>query len=365
MTVYVGQVALYAFNFAPRGWAPCQGQLMPLSQNIPLFEVLGDTYGGNGQTTFALPDLPGVIVGAGQGPGLSQYDVGQTGGDPAVTLLPNELPRHGHSFVAVTDKATSANPTNGELARPWIAAEKIDNVVSLYSPNPASARTALSPQSIGSTGGGQPHNNMQPYLTLNYCIALTGTMPPRGGSSPPVWSSFMGEIGIFSFGFAPANWVPCAGQLLPIPQNQALYALLGTLYGGDGIRTFALPDLRGRVPTGLGPNSSVGQRGGEEHHALSVSEIPAHSHALMADATTTKTGNQPSSATVLGQSSGESVPDNTPYTANLYSTSGPNAGLNAAAITDAGGGQPHQNMMPSLALNYCINIDRNAPFPMR
>jgi microcystin-dependent protein len=149
-------------------------------------------------------------------------------------------------------------------------------------------------------------------------------------------------------------------------QNQALVALLGTTYGGDGIHTFALPDLRGRAPLGFGGNNFLGQFGGQESYTLIETELPSHGHALMADAISTDgIGNTPSAETVLGRSSGVVVPGNTPFTADLYSDAAANTVLGAATVGNAGGGQGHENRMPSLALSFCINIDPNAPFPSR
>ena len=177
---------------------------------------------------------------------------------------------------------------------------------------------------------------------------------------------FIGQIEPFAFGMAPAGWVPCAGQLMPINQNQALFALLSMTYGGDGIRTFALPDLRGRVPVGIGGEFfSPGQRGGEEAHALSTAELPAHQHSLMADASASPTGNTPSPATVLGQSSGRVVPTGQTFTANLYAGGTPDVALNNGTIAGTGNGQPHENRMPSLALNFCIYVNTRGLFPPR
>jgi microcystin-dependent protein len=148
---------------------------------------------------------------------------------------------------------------------------------------------------------------------------------------------------------------------MQIAQNQPLFSLLGTTYGGDARTTFALPDLRGRVPLNLGENFTIGQRGGQEAHLLSEAEMPAHSHALMANATSQNVGPTPSPATVLGISLGKSLPLNTPFTANLYSTAGANAQLAGAALGGAGSGQPHPNMMPSLALSFCISLAGEFP----
>jgi microcystin-dependent protein len=179
--------------------------------------------------------------------------------------------------------------------------------------------------------------------------------------------SFLGQIELFASGSVPPGWVPCQGQQMSIPQNQALFSLLGTTYGGDGRMHFALPDLRGRVPVGAGPVNYLGTWSGEEHHTLSGGEMPAHSHALMTDAvSTTGVGSTPSAATVLGRSAGDVVPGGTPtFTANLYDTVNPSAKLAPQTIGSTGGGQPHENRMPSLALNFCIYVDPHGAYPGR
>jgi microcystin-dependent protein len=177
---FVSEITIFAFNFAPTGWALCQGQLLPISQNTALFSLLGTTYGGNGQTTFALPNMQDNAANSfGQGPGLSLYSQGEVSGAPNVTLLVTELPVHSHLFNATTNAGTTATASQNQ---PGLAAggTKINaNNANIYSTNPNLATTALSPLAIGVTGGGLPHNNMQPYLTLNYCIAMQGVFPPR------------------------------------------------------------------------------------------------------------------------------------------------------------------------------------------
>jgi microcystin-dependent protein len=163
---------------------------------------------------------------------------------------------------------------------------------------------------------------------------------------------FLSEIRLFSFVFAPKGWALCNGQLLPINQNQALFSLLGTTFGGDGRVNFALPDLRGRIPIHVGSGHTLGERGGEQAHTLSISELPAHIH--IANATTaTATTNTPTSSLLLGQSTAS----------QLY---GPPANLQAmssAAITSVGGSQAHLNMQPFLTLSFCIALQGIFPSP--
>jgi len=170
---FVAEIRIFPFNFAPKGWAFCDGQLLPLSQNTALFSLLGTTYGGDGRSTFALPNLQGnVPMHPGQGPGLSLYDLGQIGGSDTVTLIESEIPAHSHSASAAnTDRSRRNVPTGNILAQ-------TDAQDSLY--GPAANLQGMGAQSLAPAGGDQPHNNLQPYLTFNFCIALQGVFPPRG-----------------------------------------------------------------------------------------------------------------------------------------------------------------------------------------
>lgn len=171
---FVAEIRIFPFNFAPRGWAFCDGQLLPLSQNTALFSLLGTTYGGNGKSNFALPDLQGrAPMQPGQGPGLSLHDLGETGGSDSVTLLESEIPSHNHGMQASSDPADNNVPNGNMLARP------IGRGVNLYSTELGTTVT-MSPQALSPSGGDQPHNNLQPYLTFNFCIAMQGVFPPRG-----------------------------------------------------------------------------------------------------------------------------------------------------------------------------------------
>lgn len=166
---FVGQIQPFGFNFAPRGWAQCNGQLLPISGNDVLFALLGTIYGGDGRTTFGLPDLRGrAAVHAGTGPGLSSYSVGQMGGTEAVTLGTAHLPSHSHGL-----RARAANADQISAKGNVLATSREDT----YSPGAPDTNMASS--AIQSTGGGQAHTNLQPYLTLNWCIALVGIFPSR------------------------------------------------------------------------------------------------------------------------------------------------------------------------------------------
>lgn len=174
--------------------------------------------------------------------------------------------------------------------------------------------------------------------------------------------AFIGELRPTAFATAPRGWAICSGQLLPINSNQALYALLGTMYGGDGRTTFALPDLRGRVPLGAGGSFVQGTVLGEESHALTVGELPAHDHAAQASASTASLvgGAVPAAGKTLGQAITATQPA---QTVQLYSTNPPDSTMAPAALASAGGGQPHENRQPLAVINWIICLQ--GIFPTR
>jgi microcystin-dependent protein len=168
---FVAEIRIFPFNFAPKGWAFCNGQLIPISQNTALFSLLGTYYGGDGKSTFALPDMQGnAPLHQGQGQGLSYRVLGEIGGSENVTLLTSEMPIHSHSQNVSTRLGTENNPTNQFPAE--------GDGINLF--GAASNFTPMSASTLAPAGGSLPHNNMQPYLTLNFCIALQGVFPPRG-----------------------------------------------------------------------------------------------------------------------------------------------------------------------------------------
>lgn len=170
---YFGEIRTVGFNFAPAGWAMCNGQIMPISQNTALFSILGTTYGGDGRSTFALPNLNAAFaIGQGQGAGLSERYLGEMGGVSSVTLNQLELPSHAHGASAVASVGTSGDPTN----RVWAQPRYGRTAQKAYAPTP---NTPMAPDALAVTGGGQPHENMPPYVGMYFVIALYGVFPPR------------------------------------------------------------------------------------------------------------------------------------------------------------------------------------------
>jgi microcystin-dependent protein len=170
---FVAEIRIFPFKFAPTGWAACDGQLMPLAQNTALFSLLGVTYGGDGKSNFALPNLQGCVpLEQGQGPGLSLYDLGQSGGTETVTLTTLTMPAHPHTFGAASTIGDVNSPS------PQVSLARSNNATA-YVADSSQNIVQLAQTAINFKGNSQPHNNMQPYLTLNFCIALQGVYPPR------------------------------------------------------------------------------------------------------------------------------------------------------------------------------------------
>ena len=168
---FVAEIRIFPFNFPPTGWAFCNGQLMPISQNTALFSLLGTTYGGDGKSTFALPDMQSnAPMQPGQGQGLSLRDLGEMSGVESITLLVSEIPVHTHALRA------SIEPGDNRLPSPTVALSTSTGAFAYVASNPT---TQMAFQALPPAGGGLPHNNMQPYLTLNFCIALQGVFPQR------------------------------------------------------------------------------------------------------------------------------------------------------------------------------------------
>jgi microcystin-dependent protein len=168
---FIAEIRIFAGNFAPRGWAFCNGQLLAISQNTALFSLLGTIYGGDGRTTFGLPNLQGrAPMHQGQGPGLTPRTIGELSGSTTVTLLTTEMASHTHAMVASTSPASARLPTDSALSR-----SRNGNAYQTQASNLAT----MAPAAIGQAGANQPHNNLQPYLTLTFIIALQGIYPSR------------------------------------------------------------------------------------------------------------------------------------------------------------------------------------------
>jgi len=244
----LGFIYDFAGNFPPGTSFLLQGQTLSIATNDVLFQLLGTTYGGDGQANFMLPDLQGrTLIGIGTGPGLSPQTIGVPTGTSTVTLSTSQIPAHDHTL------------TGGGVT--------------------------------GSTGGGQAFSNMQPSLPVEALIAVSGVFPSQGPGNGT--AAFLGQIANFEGDFVPAGWMAADGQLLTIASNQALFSILGTTFGGDGKTTFALPDLRGRVAVGVDGTHPLGSVFGQETTTLDLTQLPAHDHTDPGGVTGTSGGGLP------------------------------------------------------------------------
>ena len=339
---YLGEVRTVAFNITPVGWAACDGRVLQVRDYERLYRLVGSAFGGDGVDTFALPDLQGRIpICAGQGPGLTNRTIGEKDGVEEVVLAERELPVHGHDFTALTAKATSRTAGGNLLASP-------DGIDLYVRDKPA---TEMNAQSLSPAGQGQAHPNVQPYLVLNYIISLEGDDPTAGERFSGDPRPFLGEIRVTATEAANAAFAPCDGKLVQVSQNTALFALLSTTYGGDGTVTFGLPNLSDRTAMGVGSGAGltprdIGETGGQTAITLQLAQT-SHRHALLAS-------NQPGELRTLtpGLSLARSGAG-LAYRADTRAL----ARMSEKALPPVGDGQPHNNVQPSLALEYMICVD--------
>jgi microcystin-dependent protein len=335
---FTGTIKLFGGMFAPVDWLLCDGSLLQISQYNALYAAIGTTYGGDGSTTFAIPDLRGRIpVCSGNGPGLTPRTAGSKGGTEQVTLIANDIAAHSHVLNATDAVATSRAATSASLP-----AESQGRIYA----TPAASPVAMSQASISTVGGGQPHDNIQPSLSINHIICTSG-LPPSSGDD---FNPFLGEIALNAGLSGWVNFAPCDGRLIQVSSNPALFSLLGDVYGGDGITTFGLPDLRGRVPmgAGFGPGLTprfVGDSAGEAQVTLTVDQLPPHTHQLFASGAT-GLSNDPANSVLSVPFSGD----------NLYAPSTAGPLVPTQAVQPNSGGQPHNNMQPFLSIMFLINL---------
>jgi microcystin-dependent protein len=267
---FLSEIRIMSFIFAPKGWALCNGQLLPINQNQALFSLLGTVYGGNGTVNFALPNLQGktpIHVGGG-------HTLGETGGEQAHTLSISEVPTHVHSLSARSDALHHQRP-------PDVITHAVG--IDFGVPLPGGKQLAgygTERRSECRRLSGPPEHAAFPDVELLHCAARNLPIPDLKEKS--MAQPYVGEIRMFAGNFPPNGWMFCEGQLLPISENETLFQLIGTTYGGDGQSTFALPDLRGRIPIHQGNGFIWPETGGAEEITLTVNQIPAHSHPMLA-----------------------------------------------------------------------------------
>jgi microcystin-dependent protein len=333
----IGEIRFFAFEEPPEGWLPCDGQILTRSQYPQLFDVLGTLYGGDGRGTFAVPDLRGRVA-VHPGHGVSPAE---TGGEETHELTLAEMPNHNH-LLSANQTATSGAAANHF----WSAA------AGAYSIRTSEPDATLSPHALAPVGDGQPHTNLQPYLTLNVCIATHGALPKGCGSVAS--AAFLGEVRLFAGSATPSGWAPCDGQLLSTRDHTRLFAVLGTTFGGDGQNSFALPDLRGRVALGSGRGAGLSTRAlaesaGDRDVMLTQCEMPMHSHAARCAVGAGKTS--PDGATWSGSGRWE----------NSYAASTDNTLMSPRCVEFVGGNAAHNNMQPYLGISYVIALEGTFP----
>ena len=260
------------------------------------------------------------------------------------TLTPEQLPVHAHPFYGSTLGSTQANPQNAFLAAPLAPG--------LAPYGTASPRVALAPEAISESGGSGAHANVQPFVALTFIISWA-TIPYVGNQSLIVDDPLIGEVRLFSRA-APNGWLTCDGQILQISANEKLHAVIGNRFGGDGVDTFALPNLQGATAIGVGQGPgltarTLGERGGSTHVALTDESLPRHSHAMLASAApgsqASPSGQSPARSTNLG----------------MYAQPVTTVALAGGSVGAAGGGLGHDNMQPYLGLLFCIAVEGDGP----
>jgi microcystin-dependent protein len=340
---FIGSVKLVAYGFAPRGYANCDGSLVPIAQNTAMCSVFGTTYGGDGRTTFAMPNLQSRVP-LHSGP---THRLGSKGGRSSVALNEQSMPQHTHELVGTSDRVTTSDATGNTFASG-------PRGTGFYAEKGAHADKPLQAATLTKSGSGHAHYNMQPTNTLHYVISTSGEFPSRIGNSSDE-EEYLGDVRIFGFGFVPRGWAACNGQILNIQDHTALFQLLSTSYGGDGRTTFALPDLRGRCVAGVGSNGTddlkLGETLGVENITLTVAQIPSHTHQVNTIDAGASTAN-PAGAMVAGQATLFAESTGANYDRNLAA---------GAVATSGQTGHAHPNMMPYLTLNFCICLSGSFP----
>jgi microcystin-dependent protein len=336
---YQSEMRIFPYNTIPSGWMVCEGQLMSINTNPSLYTLIGNTYGGDGRSTFALPDLRGRAP-MNNSPTMP---LGQTGGEATHTLTVAEMPQHSHVAVAAKDIPNANTPAGNYWA---------SNTG--YNPYNAKADTQMAGTALMSTGGDVAHENMAPYVTAVICMAIQGVYPLGAGMS----DQYIGEVRMFGGQGVPTGWAKCDGSLLNISANTALFSLLGTFYGGNGTTNFGLPSLSGRAAIGTGSGAGLstytpGDEGGVASVTLTLQEMAAHSHVAIANQIGTL--GPPIGAVWANPNTARPAPNfyvNTPQTT---------VSMSPDAIEPLGSSQPHNNLMPYTVVAFYIALQGEFP----
>lgn len=342
----LGEITWFAGNFAPTGTVFCNGGTLNILENTDLFSLIGTVYGGDGRTTFGLPDLQSRMpMHQGTGPGLSSYFSGRTGGTETETLSIREMTHHSHFINGSSAAAESTDPKDKTVTKGIHTF--FHRIYRLFDTEPL---VNMHTDAIGVTGQNQPHNNMPPFLNINCLVNLIGVNPFFSG---PTSESFLGEIRWVTYPSArPQGWADCDGQILPKNDFPELHAVLGDNFGASAT-VFSLPDLRGRMP--MHSSTDVGQKGGLEQVELTEKEI-SHTHKWQA---TMSGGDSTDPADRL------LAKGTHPYAHRIYSSGTPNIAMRADSLSPVGGfnflsTDRHNNLPPFLTLRCIVNVEGGA-----
>ncbi|SDG63987.1 Microcystin-dependent protein [Dyadobacter soli] len=334
---------MFAYPGDVKYWVPCDGRALEISKNQALFDLIGRAFGGDG-AHFNVPDLRNRVL-IGNGP---DYPMFARGGEETHSLTVQEMPKHHHQALASTNPSNVVSPQ--------------DNYWASDAGYVTQANATMNDQTLDMVGYGMPHSNMSPYLAVNYAICVAGIYPAKGFE----FDDYMGMIKILAGKWDSDRTVPCDGRLLPVSGNAPLFALLRNTYGGDDVTTFALPDLRGKAAVGcdyvsgaIPPQKDdegsttkltpyqLGKVAGAATVKLTVAEMPKHYHPAHAR-------NRGNLKSPLGQMWANQ--DSRPPVPCFANDKGAGAVMSPSAIGDAGGDQPHNNMMPYQAIGYVMSL---------
>lgn len=315
---FVGTITLFAGDYAPEGWALCNGQLLSVAVNRTLFSVIGNTYGGDGHRNFSLPDLRGRVPIHPGKTGETEFFLGEGSGSETAELTGENVPPHSHAIAGHSD-VNEGSP-----------GDRFPGAGGAYSNSEDG--NVLNPLAVAETGG-DAVPIVQPVLGVSFIIATRGPDPSVASDE-----AVLGTIVMFAGSTEPKGWYFCDGRELSIHDNEALYSILGTLYGGDGSNNFKLPDMQGRIPRHAGAEHYVGIMEGEETVQLTPENLPQHTHKVRV--TDIAAGDAPA-GNYLGK--GDCYSDKTDGTL-----------MNPGAMKTAGSGLPFSIIQPVLGINFII-----------
>ena len=346
--VYLGEIRAFAFPYEIIGWRMCNGQMLSIEKASLLYGLIGTTFGGNGLSEFALPDIRGrMLLGQGQNPDTSfpNYAIGYMRGSEATVLGAANLPAHTHALQCSSQAGTLNQ--DGKVCSPVTAILAViqgGSLAYITTEQAGNTNKPMDTDSISSSGGRDTFNNMSPFITLNYMISTQGAYPSDKEGSEQV-ESYLGEVRMFAFGLNPVGWLMCDGARLQVSEYQTLFSLIGTIFGGDGKKTFNLPDLRGIVPMHPGSKQNPGQTGGRITNTLGASQMPSHNHVLNSD----------------GDMGSLGAPQTNFWAAintGYYIDKQPDSTMDPSVVIPAGSQSPapFSNMPPYMAANFCICV---------